>query len=523
MYKHEYLSRLRNALKGVDEGDADRLVDYYREMIEDGLENGGGEDFISGLEPPELVAQNYIRENGGEINKEQKTTTTQSVKVDSSGGGNNNDTQLIVKILLMAICVVFAFVGAILIGTLAIVAFSFLAYGFIVFILAFALLFSHTGVAFAQMGYAIVLIAVGSGICYVLPFICKAYAYLIKLLSFQKTEPLKFYGTKKVYIAWGAAFAAGLLLFLFSFAAMGFNGQKLAAISDMSLKQYTIETPSDTLSLTSDNLGLEIKYSDDGNIKLEYYDFEDEAKNFSSDNGNVNLTSDYSALGYWRRIVRRGVFFSSYSNKYYKATLYLPEGFEFDLIIDIKNGAVGIEDMTFNDLSFVTKNGAISIDDITALTVRLETKNGAIKVDDCTLNELIVSTKNGAIKVDDVDATGSVTTTATNGATIISNVKAASIRGETSNGAIKFVDCSATNFYGQTHNGTVSVSRIKGDNIELYTNNGSVNGSIAGRKSDYKIETHMGNGSCNLGNKTDGTKSLKVRTGNGSINLTFTE
>ncbi|MCH5163572.1 MAG: DUF4097 family beta strand repeat protein [Clostridiales bacterium] len=521
MYKHEYLSRLRNALKGVDDGDADRLVDYYREMIEDGLENGGGEEFISSLEPPELVAQNYIRELGGEVHKENKTTNTQSVKVNNVGG--NNSTPLIVKILLMAVCVVFAFAGAIAIGTLAIIAFSFLAYGFVVFILSFALLFSHTGVAFAQMGYAIILMAVGAGICSVMPFLGKAYAYLIKLLCLQKPEPLKFYGTKKLYIAWGATFAAGVFLFLFSFSAMGFSIERLAAIDDMVLKSQMIDSPSEELSLASDNLGLEIKYSNDGNIKLEYYDFAEEEKNFSYDNGNINLTSDYSTLGYWRRIIRRGVFFSSYSGKYNKGALYLPADFDFDLSIDIKNGAVAIEDMHFNDLSFTTKNGAIALDDVTARTVKLDTKNGAINIEDCTLIDLVVTTKNGAIRVDDVEASNSITTKTSNGATKISNAKAESLRGETSNGVVRFEDCSATSIYGQTSNGAVSVSRLKGDMIELYTNNGSVSGSIYGRKSDYKIEAHTSNGICNLASKTDGTKTLKVRTSNGSINLTFTE
>ena len=517
MKKDEYLNRLNKALYGIPHEEAVRLVEYYRELIEDGIENRDEEEFISKLEPPELVAENYRKE---EKTENSKFSYEEKEEQNKSSKPKEKNVPFIFRLILIFIGAVFAFSGAIGLFVTGIITFAFIIYGVYTFIAAFALLFSYPAVAFAQMGYALILGTLGLASGYIFPFLCKGFVFIIKSLCLKKATFKKPYIKKKAFYGFGAIFAIGVLTFAISFGSMGFNVAKLTRTDDMNLVEKTMEMPVDSFTIISENLGLDIRYTDDENIKLQYYDFESTPKTFTYDNGKVSLTSK-DPMGTFGWIWKRGVFFTMFSGKYYDATLYLPRSTVLDFTIEIDNGKIAIDQIEFNDLKLSTSNGAIDLNHIKANDVKLSTSNGAIDVKNSEINSLTATADNGAISLKDSKITDTVIAKTQNGLVELKNVSSKSLICESNNGMIKVENCQSEIMSGETDNGAINVYRLQANNIDLSTGNGSINGTILGDRNDYRIDARTGAGTNNLSNKDYGDKLLKVRTGNGSINLSF--
>lgn len=63
MDKIEFLMRLQNLLQGIPEADQQRSIDYYREMIEDRMDEGlTEEEAIAAVGDPQTVAANILAE-----------------------------------------------------------------------------------------------------------------------------------------------------------------------------------------------------------------------------------------------------------------------------------------------------------------------------------------------------------------------------------------------------------------------------------------------------------------------------
>ena len=518
MLKSEYLSRLRAALSGVNGKEVEGLIEYYRDLIDDGIENGGGEAFIDSLEPPELVAQNFMREAGAPELGNAKTDDAPCAMHEDEGHARaekptdtpkgeppaqKKDASALVKILLAVACIAFAFFGAVFLFSFSVAAVAIVVSGAFSALSAFALFGSRTATAFAQLGFGIAFTAIGVLLCSLIPFLGKVYVRTIQRLNRKAPKPAGKFKGKKLAVALLGCFILGVTIFTCAFGAIDFNGRKLAGYDDMVVKVVEAEIPSDAFFLVSDNLDLDIKYSDDGAIRLAYNDFEDDPKSFSYENGKATLTSN-ALFGNFGTIWKRGVFFTFYSHEYYKATLYLPQELAFDVDVEISNGKIDVRNMDFIGLTLSTDNGAVYMQDFRAQSLSISTDNGAIAL------------VNGSVQEE-------ITAKTDNGAVFVKNVSAASIIGATRNGAVRLEKCSATKIRAKTDNGAVTVGTVAGDEIELVTNNGSVTGTIAGRKSDYRITAKTGNGASNLNNTDDGSKVLNVRTGNGSISLTFVE
>ncbi|MCH5172461.1 MAG: DUF4097 family beta strand repeat protein [Erysipelotrichales bacterium] len=518
MKKEEYLDRLNKALNGVRHEEAARLVEYYRELIEDGLENADEEEFISKLEPPELVAENF--------RKEEKTDETNFIKneevVSQNKNTSNKDLDVLRRIVLMILCIVFAFFGAIALFVLGTIVVTFTIYGLYIFVAAFALLASHTAVAFAQMGYGLVLSTLGIALGYFMPFSTKGYIHIIRKLCMKETTFAKPKNTIKVLCGFGSGVVAGLFIFFVSFASLGFSVTKLTCVDDMILKEEVIDLPTNSLDFTSDNLSLDIYYTDEEKVKIEYYDFENNLKNLDYKDGKVSLISK-DKMGDLSLVWRRGVFFKMNTGKYYEAKLYLPSSTTFDLSIEIGNGKISLKQMAFNNLNLSTSNGAVELNNVKASNMTISTNNGVIGVKNCEVDNANTSSDNGTIFVDNTKIKKDISVRTGNGLINMKNVISESLNCKSNNGMIRLSDCQSEKLFAETDNGAIFISRIQANDIELVTSNGAISGTINGKRSDYRIDARTGLGTNNLVNKEDGTKVLKARTGDGSINIKFLE
>lgn len=77
MSEKEYLKKLKRSLSPLKKKDRDPLLDFYKEMIEDKMENGKTEyEAVSELEPVETVAARTLDEYGIEKNDPKTKSKT---------------------------------------------------------------------------------------------------------------------------------------------------------------------------------------------------------------------------------------------------------------------------------------------------------------------------------------------------------------------------------------------------------------------------------------------------------------
>ena len=79
MTEKEYLKELKRNLSALKRSDRNSLIEFYKEMIEDKIENGKTErEAIAELEPADAVAKRTLAEYGieEELSKRKKISGT---------------------------------------------------------------------------------------------------------------------------------------------------------------------------------------------------------------------------------------------------------------------------------------------------------------------------------------------------------------------------------------------------------------------------------------------------------------
>lgn len=156
--------------------------------------------------------------------------------------------------------------------------------------------------------------------------------------------------------------------------------------------------------------------------------------------------------------------------------------------------------------------------------IDLYTSNGPVKLDSLDLDGPVsIRTTNGGITVQDLTVTAGLELTTSNGAITAKDIRADSAYLVTSNGRIQADRMLAMDLSLKTSNGPIECAAIAGDSIRMETSNGNIRGTIRGRAEDYTITSQTSNGKNSLENLTgQGTKTLTVKTSNGSIEIDFT-
>ena len=86
MTKQEFLLRLRNGLAALPTEDIEKSVEYYREMIDDRMEDGlSEEEAVAAIGTPDEVARNISAESAQNSRPEQPKTQPQPKKNTSIG------------------------------------------------------------------------------------------------------------------------------------------------------------------------------------------------------------------------------------------------------------------------------------------------------------------------------------------------------------------------------------------------------------------------------------------------------
>lgn len=524
MNRKTYLRRLRSELQGVPKGEVENLVSYYFELIDEGVERGKTEQEVCAeLEPPELVAENYKRENGFE-----------SAPRSKRGGGARASSErwedapvtakkrrvpvwlvvvgLPVWLPLLIVAFVCAFVLVIVLFALFIVisalSLALIVGGLYVIAMSFGLFGGHAALAFAQIGFGLAAVALGFLLSLLIPLLWKALASGIRRMVHAAAPSEKPRRSRKGAVALFACSAAvlfaGVIIAASAYAGLGFNYRRLAVWDDFTEHTELISLQSDSLTLNTDQLALTVERTE-GDARIVFWDTEESSRAFTYEEGVITLTSpDQSGGAYLKAVWERGVLYPTLAGLKNEATLYLPLDYTGSLTVE-------------------NENGSVSLDGFTLQSVSVTTENGAVKVSDCTFGSLAVRTKNGAVSLRDVTVSETLEAEAQNGALKVQSATADTMAFTTHNGAISLKAVKAGILRAQTNNGAVTTDRVGADVIELTCSNGAISGYISGSASEYKITAETVNGSCNLKNTLTGEKTLSVRTGNGAIRLFFNE
>ena len=488
MTKKTYLRRLKSALNGVSKEERERLLDYYRELIDDGVENGKSEDeVISRLESPEKVAENF---------KAEMADSPKPVPSKTDGKATG--------VIAALVGVVIAFFGAVLLFSLGVSAFSVTLAGAAVFFTSFAVL-GTPAVGFAQMGTGLFVCGIGVLLFCLCSIVGKLYAYLLRAcFSGKQPEKVRKKGVAITAIVGGGLAFMGFLIFFAGFAALGFRYEELTFSKDVIEKTETFTDEYDALRFETDNLWVDIVYSETEETRLVWGEIKGEERVFSYADGNLTLKSAYSGWNGAARLFKWGFWFSVLPSSLDRCTLYLPAGYAGDLTCKVENGRLGAKDMQFEKLTFSTHNGWISLENVTAEEINADSHNGKIDVISCHVDVLHATTHNGAVTIE------------------MGEMR--EITAVSSNGAVMLEACRADIIQAKTTNGEVVVERVLAEELSLKTTNGTVSGTILGSAKEFNIDAQTKNGRCNLSNKFDvpDGKKLYVRTTNGAINLHFT-
>ena len=474
MKKKTYLKALARALRGVPAREREDLVSYYDELIEDLFEQGKSpREVFAELEPPEKVAENYLRDLAPESGADEKR-----------GYHVRRKPSLFARILFGTLAAVATTVLASLILAFAASALALAVAGVYILAVSFGLLFAgHAALFFAQIGMAVSSFALGMLFDVLTLVLARLLAGMWRLVtgSGKRSKPMK-KGVWRIAIAGGAMLLAGGILFTACFGALRFDSQKLAVGEGIAVHGETLDI-SDALSLQADNFSVAVKRSEDETCKLVYRDFPESPRRFAFENGKATLGSgDQIFSASFELQWRRGIFIGLISEDLHEAELYLPASFSGKLDVQVATGSISVADLECSELVAETKTGEVCLDKVTAETVSATTKTGAIELKDVTGTRVSVSTATGAIELKDV---------------------------------------AGTRVSASTSTGAIEISGLDADDISLRTSTGSVGGTILGSEADYTVEVEVGTGACNLHDRQGGEKRLEVRVGTGSIDIKF--
>lgn len=136
--------------------------------------------------------------------------------------------------------------------------------------------------------------------------------------------------------------------------------------------------------------------------------------------------------------------------------------------------------------------------------------------------EVIVKTTNSAIAASGFQKLDSFRCETSNAAIRMSDFSARLLAFDTGNAGISLQNVAASeSLTATTRNAAISLERISSPGIYLHSENALIRGTILGDEEDYEIQAETDNGTCNLKNRSGGSKKLFVQTSNAIIDLRF--
>lgn len=564
MRKQSYLRRLRKSLTGVPAREKENLIEYYSELIDDAYERGKTtREIFRELEPPQVVAENYKRENAVKSDRfserddlderlerlerlEREERIARLERLERERNGNKaafpeygaepasrsrkekRSHGALYWLIVAPIRLILAIIGIVLgfsvliagfAVVIAVIAVNIALFfgGIYAIVMSFHMFTVNASIAMAQVGAGLALIGLSVAFGFLTPLVCRGYGALVGWLfrGFRRSGKERPYRRRSVAGKFATA-ACGLALIVgggvlgtIGFGRLGYDYRKLAVYDDYTetVAEYDLANEA-AIRVDCSNLNLTVKPAQTEKIKITYFTAETDPKTVTEENGSIvfagaDCSGKEGVKKYLQDAWNRGIAFSSLSHLYNTATIEVPQSFGGVLDVTVDNGPVVLAGLTLEE-------------------AKINTQNSVIHIEECTFGTLTAETSNGMVTVKKLNAS-QVNLKASNGYIVFEDSACATLTAATSNGAIEAEQSKAESAELSTQNGAISLEKFEAVNVNLKTQNGVIAGSIKGKLEDYRIQASTNNGSCNLVNKDTGTYLLSAHSTNGKIDIGFIE
>ena len=278
-------------------------------------------------------------------------------------------------------------------------------------------------------------------------------------------------------------------------------------------QQMVFSCPADqlrTVRLECNEMPIQVKPAEGNDARLIYYTCENDPYEAEMQNGILTLQSADGGSGHKGRFsfsMLGGIIKLGWNKPTPTVELFLPPDALVDLLAHTGNCSIKVNGMNaLCDTDLKTTNSRIALESVTCMRLEARTTNARIVLEQVNAKQNIqCTTSNSRIESRQVRCGGNITLTTSNSRI---TAEATAARGELNL---------------TTSNSSMDVNALSADAITLRTSNGSISGTLPGRMSDWAIKSSTSNGSNSLPADQPGPKPLRVRTSNGSIRVRFEE
>ena len=307
--------------------------------------------------------------------------------------------------------------------------------------------------------------------------------------------------TKIVLITAGSLMALGIVLSIIGFVVMRKSVKAATTESQYEYKEEYVEEAFKDLDLSEVSHNIVFRPSEDGKVKITYFDKDNYNHKIEVSNDTLRLTvktyDDNSP--WWSRFTWHidldGI---GSTTQDYTTTIYLPEDSYGSLKINTVSGDVKIpEKYAFDGVGFSTTSG--DVEALCTMTGKVEsnTTSGEISLSNLKASELDINTISGSIAVLDSDVTGKSSISVTSGDITISKLKTSDLEVNSVSGDVKLED-------------------LDTNTAEIDTTSGEITGNIIG---DHEYDIDTVSGDIDIPSNVKGQGLIEVNSVSGDIRL----
>lgn len=306
---------------------------------------------------------------------------------------------------------------------------------------------------------------------------------------------------------------AGIGLMIAGFALSKGNWRKMGMNSyNVVRKTYECTTNIDNLKVNESSDEVKIVRGDVDKPVVDYSETENWTYEIKESNGTLSIE---------RKQIKDVYFTFGINTENTDLVITLPKSTKGEFDITTSSGAIKITDINCEKMALETSSGSIKLEGIETGKFTAKATSGAIKITDTKTKDAAISASSGNIKVENLEA-DDVTVTTTSGSIHFDNIKAKGVNANATSGGISFnnIDVSSLGLGATSGSVKCDDTSIK-DSIVAKTTSGSISLNLNGKENDYSIDTSTTSGSCNVSDRTGGSKSIKASATSGSITIKF--
>ncbi len=306
--------------------------------------------------------------------------------------------------------------------------------------------------------------------------------------------------TKVILITAGALIAIGVIVTIIGAIVLRNTAKKAVSGQETyTHMEKTLEDDFDKIDISEISHDVIIRPSEDGEVKVDYYDSEKYVHTVEVKNDTLRIAvNDINNGRPWYENITIINPFQSTNNTDYQIIIYLPEDSYGSLTIDAVSSDVTVpENYSFENVKFATTSGEVHSYCVATGEVEADTVSGNVDLKNVNATALDIDTTSGEITLTDVKVTGLLSIS-------------------TTSGEVKLTDVETDDLNVNTVSGEVFLSGLITETANIDTTSGDVTGTISGEH-EYEVDTVSGD--VDLPSNIRGASVIEIDTVSGDVSI----